>query len=775
MLKLILSRRRFLLCAVLGSFALASFAHAACPNAVCTPATNDYATINTAVNTTAARGDTVIVPAGSGAVNWGNNTLTITKGIFLQGPGRDSLVITNSATVIDIEPDSTAIANEETIRVEGFTFDRNNVSNTAGLIQVIGAPANGTKPFKNLVIGNCRFKNMPSDQSNTAIYQTGGQVRGVIYGNIFDMCNIILRDFGADDLREWSGGHFPQSFGTADSLYFENNQMTWSSTYTNGNQYAGWMENGQGGRVVARYNTWDFANVQNKAELWDMHGFQNWDTPRNSACEGQTGSMTTEYYGNTLTNTGGYRWMSYRGGWGMLFNNILTGASGAAIEAWDQNGDCQEFIYGPTPAPCPDSTPGTYETRVNNTYVFNNTVNGTNKTMVAVLDAEPDHQSCLAHPVVENQQFWNYNASFNGSVGIGEGTGAPPNPTATPVDGVGYWKCSTPAVTVDPAVVQTGHLYKRVSGAWRDYYTPFTYPHPLTVKGPSPTPTATATATPTATPTASPTATATATPVTTPTPTPTLTPTPTPPATSAGIIEIGSGSQRATSGNVNGDFGSLAFPANVAAGHTSVVGGAVWGNVTPASVAVTDTIGTSYSLFYGPADPFGYRTFIALGTIPASGPCTVTVNPSGASGSFSWSQDEFDGVNLALLYNFGTNSGTVVASTAGTASNNALPTPTPASTNLVIGVMTHGSQTTALTAGGGNTTIGENENNISCQAHHMFFQIAYPQTALPTYQRSVSYASVPGSSTWYLQAMGVGANIPEFDVFANAATYNKWP
>ena len=54
------------------------------------------------------------------------STLTITKGVFLKGPGRDSLTITRTGATMAINPDSTAITNEETIRVEGFTFDGND-------------------------------------------------------------------------------------------------------------------------------------------------------------------------------------------------------------------------------------------------------------------------------------------------------------------------------------------------------------------------------------------------------------------------------------------------------------------------------------------------------------------------------------------------------------------------------------------------------------------------------------------------------------------------
>src|SRR5262249_21359015 len=159
----------------------------------------------------------------------------------LQGAGRDKTFITcaGSTSVLNIAPDSTAINNEEVIRVTGFTFDGNNVGGggNGAMVWIQGAGASASKPFKNLAIGNNRFKNAAGD--STTLYSRG-QTRGCIYGNIFDRCNIIIRPGGNDDLTEWFNGHFPQSFGTADNLYFENNRIQWSSSY--GGSAPGWTE-----------------------------------------------------------------------------------------------------------------------------------------------------------------------------------------------------------------------------------------------------------------------------------------------------------------------------------------------------------------------------------------------------------------------------------------------------------------------------------------------------------------------------------------------------
>ncbi len=133
-----------------------------CLSTVCVQAatltanSSSFSDVNAAVSA-AGRGDTVVVPAGSGSVTWAS-TLTLTKGIFLKGPGRDSLTITHGTTAaIQISPDSTAQANEEVIRVEGFTID--GAETRYQHIQVNGCWSKCEQAFKNLAIGNNRFKN----------------------------------------------------------------------------------------------------------------------------------------------------------------------------------------------------------------------------------------------------------------------------------------------------------------------------------------------------------------------------------------------------------------------------------------------------------------------------------------------------------------------------------------------------------------------------------------------------------------------------------------
>lgn len=421
------------------------------PTWVSTP---DYSSVSSCVSS-ASRGDTINVTAGDGTETWGS-TLSLTKGVLLIGPGRDRLTVTIASTGISIVPDATAISNEETIKVSGFTFNGNNSSSE--IIHVTGAGASSSKPFKRLVLIDNRFKD-PSQSSSSVIYQTG-QVRGVVANNLFDRPHILVRCFGNNDKTEHTNGNFPTAYGNSDNLYYEDNTIQWP-TAGSANGFPGWVECGQGGRVVMRYNTWAMLNAAGQDEIWDVHGFQNWPS-------GQTGTMVVEYYGNTVTNKAGYRTLFHRGGWGLYHNNVMTGTSGSGSNISNHNAGCSRDV---------DSSWTPPFAQTDNTYWWNFSNNGSNVDLTLYPAADNYNTDC---PPLESVNWWKYNpvcTSLACVAGIGRGTTAP---TGTCVTGVGYWVASTPTPTVDRSVIQNGTLYKCTStNNWTPYYRPYTYPHPL--------------------------------------------------------------------------------------------------------------------------------------------------------------------------------------------------------------------------------------------------------------------------------------------------------
>lgn len=442
-----------------------ALAEAACTGSSPTwTSTPDNTSIASCVSS-ASRGDTINVTAGDGTETW-TAAITLTKGVSLLGPGRDALEVTRAGNLVTITPDATAIANEETIKLTGFTF---NASNSAVvMLQINGAGATGTKPHKYVLIGDNRFKNTTQE----AIHGTG-QTRGVIYNNIFDRANQSFRPWGNDDYREQQNGFYPPAFGTADNLYFEDNSITCSTSVAGGDP--GWIESGQGGRMAVRYNTWNLANCSQQ-EWLDVHGQQNWS----GGAGGQTGTMVTEFYGNTCdTNCNGYRGINHRGGWGLFFNNTTTGSGALAHEV-------NQYAAGDSGGSgCNDDMPnagGGYDGQVNNSYFWNITHNGSNALPTS--GTEPIADGC---GVSNNNGYWNQNTTTCTSsactAGIGRGTTAP---TGTCTVGTAYWVASTATPTVSSSVIQNGHLYKCTStDTWTDYYTPYTYPHPLRSAGSS--------------------------------------------------------------------------------------------------------------------------------------------------------------------------------------------------------------------------------------------------------------------------------------------------
>ena len=224
-------------------------------------ASASYEDVSAAV-VAASPGDTVLVPAGS--ATWGS-TLTITRGIVLQGAGIDQTTITGQLIFIRWTPDVTALANHETLTIKGFTFDGNDSTTEqlgyAGLLTV--ACPNYQASRVNIVIMNNKFKNTTA----TGIYNVG-VTYGVVALNTFDRVRMPIRQFnvygigavsGADGYPAWST--LVQEYGTERNIYFEDNTIQFSSAPANPDP--GWLETGMGGRIAVRYNTWNLANHPN--------------------------------------------------------------------------------------------------------------------------------------------------------------------------------------------------------------------------------------------------------------------------------------------------------------------------------------------------------------------------------------------------------------------------------------------------------------------------------------------------------------------------------
>lgn len=429
--------------------------------------------VQTAI-TNAARGATVTVP--SGACTW-NSTLTITKGVHLIGAGSSSVIITNGAgdnDMLDISPDATAVSASENIEVSGFTFNGNGNGNR--LIEVNGAGSSGTKPYDYVLIHDNVIENTGSGSGsgNTCI-GTAGQVRGVIYKNILDRCDMAFRPMGNDDIPDWENPAYNNlPYGSQDNLYFEDNTIEFTSSYTSSDGYGGWFESGQGGRAVVRFNTWNMTNLTNPSEFWDVHGFQYWTGSSNS---GESGTMLVEFYDNTVENVakGAYRWINARGGHDLFINNTYSGPNTVDIDASSYSGVCPvspENLDGSGPYTGPSGV-------LNNTYFINNTENGGVWPAQKNPNGDSNYYTC---GIAINVNWWTQTAStFTGATGAGYGTLASRPSSCTA--GVGYWATDQGNWNQSGSGGQ-GELYTcTATNTWTLYYTPYTYPNPLQNSG----------------------------------------------------------------------------------------------------------------------------------------------------------------------------------------------------------------------------------------------------------------------------------------------------
>lgn len=424
-------------------------------------------------------GDTVLVPAGTCA--W-TSTVTLTRGIALVGSGT---TITGTTNLVYLNANAAAIAAHDLFTVRGFTFDGTDPATdgtgSTGLLRL----ASAVTDYARVRITGNTFKNT----GGRAIY-VQGRFYGVVADNVFDATRIPISTYG-DDSNSWLNE--TQAFGVEQNLYFEDNTIQFSQTVAGQRSIAG----GQGGRIVVRYNTWNFDGLGYAPQLWEVHGLQLMQSDSGdyncylaghdlcnaalTSCQ-QYSIMVSEFYGNNVFNlTSGNQWMQHRGGWMLFFGNAYAAASGANTGLhYQQYGcdSCQQYL----------AIRGPFTQHVSNTYVWNNFDKTTRTGMTKGADYCADRTASYppyTNAIAENVDYWtDKGAAFDGSSGVGCGTFATIPPTCT--TGVGYWattqSCTalTGQIGKAPTTPLSGTLYKCTSpNTWTAYYTPYTYPHPL--------------------------------------------------------------------------------------------------------------------------------------------------------------------------------------------------------------------------------------------------------------------------------------------------------
>jgi len=429
--------------------------------------------VQDAVNA-ATYGDTVKIPRGN--CTW-TSGITISKDIHIVGEGADSTILNAGfpddralQAFFTFVPDATARAN------------LSSLSNT-NLFEVSGITFAGPSPrlpFKFGVwvyniytpsIRRVRIHNNKFISIHRAV-----QVKGYVHG-VFD----------SNDLID-TNGSYPQGVGLAmftndvmttgsgDGWYIEDNTFSFSSVGC----VSGAANDGYG--HIVRYNT-----VAGKLDFYvESHSNQ---------LAYIKGGFFTEVYGNDFSASTRQGGIDMRGGKNIIFSNKMTNASPRVREEFE---DAASGALPPNMAPSTKPQICTDDNicwKVNHSYFWNNRQSVTNAIIpfFVLYDRYDNVKNNNPPELVENREFWNKRptGTFDGSGkpehggGVGCGTMDQMNAISPTTEGVGFWvtsqSCSdlTGMVGANPANPIKGTLYRNVSGTWKPYYTPYTYPHPL--------------------------------------------------------------------------------------------------------------------------------------------------------------------------------------------------------------------------------------------------------------------------------------------------------
>jgi hypothetical protein len=446
------------------------------PTSVCAATINTSGCTDSAVQTginSASTGDTVVINGGSAcSATWSSGVSITGKTITLQGGGVGVTQITANS--------SAAVTCGTPSRITGLDITIN------GYYGILYNGNVATTSMGNLRADHCKFT------YNGSSIRRGVQLQGVrpnyyawgvIDHNTFNNCSVLTYwDLSCDDSIDMTFDTLGQPTNVT---YIEDNTFNMSMINT--------IDQNCGGSYVFRYNTVNLSG--SAAYIFETHSAQG---------DGCRGTRRWEIYRNTF-NIAASPWClgMIRGGTGVIFGNTGTGLSSDTGWALDNvrsfadptlycdGTDARDGNTQPTSTyhgyPCRDqigrgvdsqlgSSGNLYPQALQPAYFWNTIVGGIEQT------ASVSNQGYCPIHIVENRDFYNYNASFNGTAGIGVGTLANRPSTCTPY--VGYWATDQGSWNRSASGGQ-GVLYKcTATNTWTLYYTPYTYPHPLQNAGP---------------------------------------------------------------------------------------------------------------------------------------------------------------------------------------------------------------------------------------------------------------------------------------------------
>lgn len=459
--------------------------------------------VSAALNSISANGTTVVVPSGSctwtAALNFATSytfTLSGQSAVATTDALGNPATFTDATEIIDGQPGTGGNnpilsvtlngTSSQVVRVTGLTIKGGNVVYNADL--VIGGSSGQAR------LDHSHFINI--NDLAVAMYEP---MTGVADHNLFDVPNgnvyngIRVYNIGGDGYGDapWTVG---PGLGTSAAIFFENN------TFNNGfmNDCA------LGGVYVARYNSFNVLTANENIGIQSHalgsqprgRGCRAWEVYGNSigggggsivsSAEFQTAG-TGVVWGNTVTNTSHdivfdsdrdnsntYSQSAPPNGWGFCG----TAQTGTA-SSWDQNTTSSGYacmddigrgqgdsVSGYWPSVQNDTEPGAYTGNwvhqvSQPVYIFDESC-GCSSTLVSVGSSENN--------IAANRDYYAPAAPFDGATGTGYGSYSAIPSTCTA--GVAYW-----------ATDQSTLYQCSPTNTWTKFYSPYTYPHPLTGSG----------------------------------------------------------------------------------------------------------------------------------------------------------------------------------------------------------------------------------------------------------------------------------------------------
>lgn len=392
----------------------------------------------------ASAGDTIIFPGGN--CTW-TSELTINKPLTIVGSGT---TLTAGATLNNGVFYITGFTSDKLMRITGFTFNLVNFTSSGRAINVLN----------NISLGKLRIDHNTFHYGYEQVHVGGS--KGVIDHNYF--YNPLKGiSFTAGSVAQANQSWASMAAGTSEALFVEDNHFIDNADYP-----AAFSQERigtyNGGKLVIRYNHWD-------SSLYPTNGTINPIMIHGSAAAGaengywqigtgaRRGQSVVEIYNNVMIGKRIDFLAKLRGSANLVFSNVVTNITISPLpRIYMREEEYTETQWNPARTNWPA------EDQVHNTFIWANTFNGATQTSANIVVYEP------TWAIQENRDYFLHAPQPAG--GKETFTGANGASSSYPTDGSTY--------------PTQGTMVFSTNGPNAYYpYTPYTYPHPLTLSPPA--------------------------------------------------------------------------------------------------------------------------------------------------------------------------------------------------------------------------------------------------------------------------------------------------